>query len=76
MYHANNDWKISIKVDKETLNAEVYRVFKDDERPDEKLVPTGTKQFSKERRKIDYFQIGNFCISLGSFIMKIVEMCG
>ena len=77
MYQVSNDWKITIKVDADTKNAEVYRALQDGS--EEKLVPNGIEEFNMERRQslnsADAARIGDFTLSLARFVLRVIEFC-
>ena len=76
LYHVQNDWEITIKVDNDTFSTKVYQIEKDGEEIE--LIPKDVKQYSTKeyKSKLSIFLKGaNQTLSLASFVLGIIELC-
>ena len=74
MYRVENDWRIDIKVDKDTKISEVFKVNSDGTK--ELLTPWDTHEISTEHQSSgssNLLPFLNFTVSLADFIMRIIE---
>ena len=76
LYHVQNDWEITIRVDNDTFSTKVYLIQKEGEEIE--LIPKDVKQYStkENKSKLSIFLKGaSQTLSLASFVVSIVELC-
>ena len=76
LYHVQNDWEITIRVDNETFSTKVYLIEKDGEEIE--LIPKDVKQYSTKENKSNlsiFLKGASQTLSLASFVVSIVELC-